>query len=560
MDRTMKAYTDQEIVSAQGSDQEMLGRLSSGTTRRSLLKGGIAAAATAPFLMRLSDARAQGIEPKRGGTLTSLLTPEPAILMIGVNAQAPTLNVASKIFQPLFTYTPTLDFEPVLAKSWTVSDDHKVYTFRLQENVKFHDGTPMTADDVIFSAMKFMMTLSIRARIVFARIEKAEAPDPHTVVFTLKEPFAPFMYGFGATGFPVVPKHLYDVADMRNNPNNAKPVGTGPFKFVEWQRGNFIRLQRNEDYWKPGQPYLDEIIYRIVPDSQSRALALQSGQAQLAGGNDIEPFDLPRFQQQPGLTVTMKGWEYYGPLMWIDINKRVKPLDDVRVRRAMSMALDRKFILQRLWFGSGKVATGPLCETTKFYDPSVKMPDFDLAAANKLLDDAGYKADGSGVRFTIRHIALPYGEVWTRLSEYFRASMQKIGIGVTMETTDAGGHAARMANWDYETTANYVYQVGDANIGMEQYFASENIRKVAFNNVGGYQNERVDELLKKARYAIDPAERQKLLSEFQQIAVDDMPYIYLVQMSFPTFYSNKLHNVITTAMGIADDFDDVFIA
>ncbi len=96
----------------------------------------------------------------------------------------------------------------------------------------------------------------------------------------------------------------------------------------------------------PGQPYLDEIIYRIVPDSQSRALALQSGQAQLAGGSDIEPFDLPRFQQQPGLTVTMKGWEYYGPLMWIDINKRVKPLDDARVRRAMSMALDRKFILQ----------------------------------------------------------------------------------------------------------------------------------------------------------------------------------------------------------------------
>src|ERR1700753_4009143 len=154
----------------------------------------------------------------------------------------------------------------------------------------------------------------------------------------------------------------------------------------------------------------------------------------------------------------MKGWEYYGPLMWIDINKRVKPLDDVRVRRAMSMALDRNFILQRLWFGSGKVATGPMCETTKFYDPSVKLPGFDLAAANKLRDEPGYKPDASGVRFTIRHTPLPYGEVWTRLSEYFRASMQKIGIGVTMETSDAGGHAAKMAAWDYETIANYIYQ------------------------------------------------------------------------------------------------------
>jgi peptide/nickel transport system substrate-binding protein len=159
-----------------------------GPSRRALLKAGIAAAATAPFLMHVDDAIAQGIAPKRGGTLTSLLTPEPPVLMIGVNAQAPTLTVVSKIFQPLFTYTPKLDFDPVLAKSWTVSDDKKVYTFRLQENVKFHDGKPMTADDVIFSAMKFWMTLSLRARIVFARIEKAEAPDPHTVVFTLKEP------------------------------------------------------------------------------------------------------------------------------------------------------------------------------------------------------------------------------------------------------------------------------------------------------------------------------------------------------------------------------------
>ncbi|MGM4916449.1 ABC transporter substrate-binding protein [Tardiphaga sp. 813_E8_N1_3] len=549
--------------SEETKSQELNGDIpspASGPSRRALLKAGVAAAAVAPFLMRVDDAIAQGIAPKRGGTLTSLLTPEPPVLMVGVNAQGPTLTVVSKIFQPLFTYSPTLDFVPVLAKSWTISDDKKVYTFRLQENVKFHDGQPMTADDVIFSAMKFWMTLSLRARIVFARIQKAEAPDPYTVVITLKESYAPFMYGFGATGFTIVPKHLYDVADLRNNPNNAKPVGTGPFKLVEWQRGSFIRLRRNEDYWKPNQPYLDEIVYRIVPDSQSRAVALQSGQVQLAGGNDIEPFDLPRFQAQPNLSVTLKGWEYYGPLAWIDINKRVKPLDDVRVRRAMSMAMDRNFILQKLWFNSGKVATGPMCETTKFYDASVKLPPFDIAAANKLLDEAGHKADGSGVRFTIRHMPLPYGEVWTRLSEYFRASMQKIGINVTMDTTDAGGHTARMAKWDYETSINYIYQVGDANIGLEQYFTSENIRNVAFNNVGGYSNPRVDELMVKARYATDPGERQKLLSEFQRIAVDDMPYIFLIQMSFPTYTTKRLNNVITTAMGISGDFDDVFLA
>jgi peptide/nickel transport system substrate-binding protein len=129
-----------------------------------------------------------------------------------------------------------------------------------------------------------------------------------------------------------------------------------------------------------------------------------------------------------------------------------------------------------------------------------------------------------------------------------------------MDTTDAGGHTARMAKWDYETSINYIYQVGDANIGLEQYFTSENIRNVAFNNVGGYSNPRVDELLAKSRYATDPAERQKLLSEFQRIAVDDMPYLFLIQMSFPTYTTKRLNNVITTAMGISGDFDDVFLA
>jgi peptide/nickel transport system substrate-binding protein len=534
-------------------------RIFAGLTRRNLLKAGAALAAT-PTLMTLDQARAQGVAPKRGGILTSLLTPEPPVAMIGVNAQGPTLVVASKMFQALITYTPTLGFKPVLAKSWEISDDKRVYKFNLREGVKFHDGTPMTSEDVVFSAMKFMRALSVRSRLVFEPIEKAETPDEHTVIFTLKEPLAAFMMGIGGTALPIVPKHLNDVADYRNNPNNAKPIGTGPSKFVEWRRGSFIRLARHEEYWKPGQPYLDEIVYRFVPDSQSRALALQSGQALLAGGTDIEPFDLPRFQQQPGINVTTKGWEYYGPISWIELNKRIKPLDDVRVRRAMSMALDRDFIVQKLWFGSGKPATGPLCETTPFYDPNVKMPAFDVAAANKLLDDAGYKPDSRGLRFTLRHLPLPYGEVWTRLSEYFRASMQKIGIGIVMDAIDAGGIAARWANWDFETSVTYVFQLGDANIGLEQHFTSENIKHVAFTNVGGYKNDRIDEIFAKTRTMTDPVERQKLLSEFQRIAVEDMPYLFLTQMAFPTYYSSKVSNPVTTAMGIAGDFDDVFFA
>ncbi len=243
---------------------------------------------------------------------------------------------------------------------------------------------------------------------------------------------------FDVTTTAIMPKHIYDGTDYRNNPANQKPIGTGAFQFVEWQRGNFIRLKRFDDYWKPGQPYLDEIIYRIVPDSQSRALALQTGQVLMSGAGDIEPFDVPRFQQQANLAIETKGWGIFLAVMWIELNHRVKPLDDVRVRQAMSMAVDRDFILKRLWFGIGKAATSPVASTTRFYDPASKLAPHDIKQANALLDEAGLKPDADGVRFKLRHLVLPYGEIWSRLSEYLRASFKQIG-----DRADVGKHRHR---------------------------------------------------------------------------------------------------------------------
>ena len=224
--------------------------------------------------MTLAQARAQGITPKKGGTLNTILTPEPPILVLGVNWQGPTQIAASKIYQGLLTYTEDLKPQPNLAKSWTISDDKLVYTFHLQENVKWHDGQPFTADDVIFSIMKWHTELTPRSKPIFGNIKQAKALDPHTVELTLAQAFEPFILMFDTLAANMVPKHIYEGTEFRTNPANQKPIGTGPFQFVEWQRGSFIHLKRFEGYWKPGQPYLDEIIYKIIPDSQSRALAL----------------------------------------------------------------------------------------------------------------------------------------------------------------------------------------------------------------------------------------------------------------------------------------------
>lgn len=523
-------------------------------------RGLMAAAASAPVLMRVSDALAQGITPRRGGTLQMMLTPEPPVLQIGVNQQGPTLAAAPKMFQGLVTFSPTLEPLPLLAKSWTISPDGKEYVFSLQENVKWHDGQPFTADDVVFSIMKFHTELSPRARAIFTLIETCEAKDPLTVRIVLKQAFQPFMLMFDATAAAIVPKHLFDGRDYRTAPAVQHPIGTGPFKFTEWQRGNFVRMDRFDDYWKPGQPYLDTIIYRIIPDSQSRRLALESGQVLLSQASDIEPFDIPQLRQRPNLEVNTKGWEYFSPLSWVELNHRVKPLDDARVRRAMSMAIDRAFIVNRLWFGVGKPATGPVASTTRFFDADAKIAAFNVREANALLDAAGYPRKADGTRFTLKHIPLPYGEIWTRLSEYLRQAMRQIGVALDLESTDAGSWARRVGNWEYETTINFVYQFGDPTLGVERTYVSSNIQKVTFTNTGGYSNPQVDALFLQARSAAAAADRQRAFSEVQKILVQEVPQIWLTELSFPTVHDKKVQNVITTGLGVSKSFDDVFIA
>ncbi|CAH0206502.1 ABC transporter substrate-binding protein [Roseomonas sp. CECT 9278] len=527
-----------------------------GISRRGLL----AASATAPVLMRASEAMAQGIAPRRGGTLQTILSPEPPVLQLGVNNQGPTGIAGSKIFQGLLEYSPTLEARPALAKSWEVSADGREYIFRLQENVKFHDGRPMTADDVIFSIMKFHMEVTPRARPILQLIEVMEARDPLTIRIVLKQAFQPFLLIFHSTTTCIVPKHLFDGQDYRQAPAVQRPVGTGPFRLAEWQRGNFIRLERFDQYWKPGQPYLDAIIYRIIPDSQSRRLAIETGQVQLTQASDIEPFDVPALRSRPNLVVNPAGWEYQSPLSWIELNHRVKPLDDARVRRAMSMAIDRNFIVNRLWFGVGKPATNPVASTTRFHDASARIAAFNVAEANRILDQAGFPRNAQGVRFTLKHMALPYGEIWTRLSEYLRQAMRNIGVNFDMESTDAGSWARRVGNWEYETTINFVYQFGDPTLGVERTYVSTNIQRVTFTNTGGYANPQVDALFQTARTSAAAADRQRAFSEVQKILVEEVPQIWLTELAFPTIHDRRLNNVITSGVGVHAPFDDVFLA
>jgi peptide/nickel transport system substrate-binding protein len=511
-------------------------------------------------LMTLDEARAQGVAPRRGGTLTSILTPEPPVLVLGVNNQGPTLVAASKIYQGLIKLSPKLDPLPELAASWQISDDKRTYTIKLQPNVKWHDGHDFTAEDVVFSIMKFHMELAPRARQVFQRISEAKAVDAHTAVFTLNAPFEPFLLMFDVTSCAIVPKHIYDGTDYRTNPANQKPIGTGPFQFVEWQRGNFVRLRRFDQYWKPGQPYLDEIIYRVIPDSQSRRLAMQQGQAQLAQANDLEPFDIPQMETAPNLEVIKTGWEAFAPLSWIEVNQRLDVLKDVRFRKAMAHAIDRNFIATRLWFGGAKPATSPIASGTRFHDPAARLPAFDPRAATQLLDAMGLRPNAQGIRHSVKLLSLPYGEVWTRLSEYIRQALRQVGIDVTIESTDAGGWVRRLGAWEYELTVNFVYQYGDPTLGVARTYISSNIQKIPFTNTSGYVNPKVDELFDVAARETDPAKREAAFKQVQALLIEDQPLIWLIELLFPAVKDRKLQFPTWGGTGVHACFDDVFLA
>jgi peptide/nickel transport system substrate-binding protein len=529
-----------------------------GLTRRRMLAAA-ALAGTAPRLIRAGEASAEGVAPRRGGTLTALLFPEPPLLIPGVNNQAPALVVASKIYQGLLQYSRTLQPLPKLARSWEVSEDRRRYTFHLQEKVEWHDGAPMTADDVVFSLMRFHWELSPRAQSLLARITRAEAPDPHTVIFTLDAPSDAFLLLFDVTAAAIVPKHIYEATDFRGNSNNDRPIGTGPFRFAAWQRGAEIRLERFERYWKPDQPYLDAIVYRIVPDSQMRAVAMKSGEAELAQEDDIEPFDAGRLKAIPSLALDSGGWEYLAPLVWMELNHRIRPLGDQRVRQAISHAIDRDLLVRRVWADMGRPATSPIASGIRFHDPAAKLQEHDPRRAAALLDAAGLMPGNDGIRFSLRHLVLPYGEVWTRLSQHLWMALGLVGIELVPEAADPESWARRIAAWDYETSVNFVYQYADPTIGVERTYVSSNIRNVAFANTGGYANPEVDALFAAARDAVDPNARAIAFRQAQKILIDDVPQVWLFEPSFPTIYDRRLRGAIKLGTGVHSGFDDVFL-
>jgi peptide/nickel transport system substrate-binding protein len=495
---------------------------------------------------------------EKGGTLNMILQPEPPMLMLGLNSQGPTIFAGGQIYQSLLSYAKDLTPQPSLAKSWEVSADGLSYTFTLQDNVKWHDGKPFTADDVVFTADKFLREAHPRWRYISnTYVESITAPAANQVVFKLKKPFSAFLYAFEVSSFPVVPKHIYDGTDYRTNPANQTPIGTGPFKFKEWQRGSYVHLVKNQDYWKPGKPLLDDLYFRVIPDSASRAVAFEQGTVDVLRGGDVEGFEVRRLAKLPDVETTTDGWEMYSPLSFMLMNLRKAPFDNTLVRQAVMQAIDRNFVAKTVFFGQGVPATGPLASTTQFYTKDTAAYPYDIEKAKALIAESGVNVGAAPIRL----MPMPYGSQWDRLAEYMKQQLEQIGFQVTIQSVDAGGWSQALSDWNFDLSFNFTYQYGHPALGVARHYLSANIIKgTPFANNEGYSNPKVDELLAAGASAVKPEDAAAAYAEMQKIATDDVALGWLIEMKNTTISKSKVKGLVRSAIGLNEALEEAWIA
>ena len=505
-------------------------------------------------------------EPKHGGALTYSFTPEPtALSTIGTTA-VPTALLATKIFESLLTYEgPSLEPKPGLAESWTVSPDHLVYTFKLRSGVKWQDGAPFTSADVKFSVEKIVKPLHARGKIYFKHLVGVDAPDPLTAVFRLDQPVPFFLKAFQPSETPMFPEHLLGTTDLstfRQSEFMRQPVGTGPFMLKEWKKGSYIILERNPNYWRAGHPYLDRIVLRVIPDDNARVVALRNGEIDLAPMNSIPGAMLAVLKSDKSLTMSHEGSEGLGPVLGLLVNLREKPLSDLRVRQAISLALDRKKIAEVMFYGLGEPATNPIVHSNPiYYDKKLKPYEFNPAKANKLLDDAGYPRGANKMRFKVRLASLPYGASYDRLAEYVKLSLGTIGIDVTLVNQDMGSWLKQVyTDWDYDLASTFLHDYSDPSIVFEQEFASSAINKGGtFNNNMDYRNAKLDQILAQASSESDVGKRQKLYFEAEGILHDEMPEIFLIDQYYVNIWNKRVHGLLTNGISMYSSWDSVWV-
>ncbi len=414
------------------------------------------------------------------------------------------------IYDPLFTIGSDLKPIPVLVTAYENPDD-KTYVFHLRKDVKFHDGTALTADDVKFT-YDFIRDKNNGNRYAnyYDLVDRIEVVDPYTVKFITKEPYAPLVANLNLC---IAPKHI---AEKDPAALDAKPIGSGPYKFVEWVPQEKLVLTANTDYWVKGVPKIKDVVLKPIGEPTTRLVALETGTVDIA---DHIPPSQTKALAAKGLKVIPTQPNGYNMLTF---NQTKKPFDDKRVREAMTLALNRAEITDFVWYGQNRLLNSPIIPESWAYEPKVKNYGQDLERAKKLLTEAGYP---NGFEF---QLSLEADENVKKFVEIAQQQWAAIGLKGNMVAKEWGAYFNDITAGKYEVCAWQSLDQKDPDVPMYRMFHSKNWAPNGYNWIF-YKNPEMDKILDTARTTLDQSKRKELYQQAQNILADDYVCIFLAE-------------------------------
>ncbi|MBA4493690.1 ABC transporter substrate-binding protein [Paenactinomyces guangxiensis] len=454
------------------------------------------------------------------------------------------LHVTEQIFETLVKYDKkTTEVQPHLAESWETSPDGLVWTFKLKQGVKFHDGTPFNAEAVVYNFNRWMDKSHPEHKggefpyygYMFGGykgdkghvIKSVTAVDEHTVKFELNFPQGPFLSNLAMPPFAIA-----SPAAVKKGPDQfaQKPEGggTGPFKFVEWKKNDSITLEKNKEYWEKGLPKLDKVIFRSIPDNAARFTALQSGDIDMMDGlnpNDVQLIkgnNKLKLYEQPGMNVA-----------YLAFNTQKKPFDNPKVRQALNHATNKEGIIKSFYAGMAVPAVNPMPDIMWGYNKNIKDYEYNLEKAKQLLAEAGYP-NGFEVEFYAMTEPRPYMPDGKKVAEYMAEDFAKIGVKTKIVTYDwqtyldrtgKGEHSMALMGWNGDN--------GDPDNFLYVLLDKDNTRTPDAGNIAFYKSDELHDVLIKAQRATKQEERTQLYMKAQEIIKRDAPWVPLVHATAP---------------------------
>ena len=457
---------------------------------------------------------AEDNEPKKGGTLIVGMTGDPSTYNPDSQADGYLQPISENIFNRLIKVTNKQQIVPDLAKSYDVSEDGKEITFHLNENVKWHDQTPFSSADVKFT---FDTIISENGQLAgsLASVDEIIAPDDNTVVFKLKENDSALLGYLAWDSCYIIPKHIYEGSDWNTNPANQKPIGTGPFKFVEHIKGVNVTLERNDDYWGD-VAYLDKVIFSIIPDANTAVQALYNKELDILGV-ETPLAETNKLQSDTNIKI---GEQYWPSRYYVFFNTTESIFKDIKLRQAVSLGIDKDDIINKALKGIGEKSNTAM---TPLYDWALNttdvFPERDVKKARQLIEDAGYTADSNGMYFEATFDVFSI-EPFTDIAALVKDNLKEVGIDIKINIMEGAAWDEKV--WygrNYEISLLAGYQGPDPG-ALETRFSTGQII-----NLMNYSNLKLDEALDKGATYTEQDRRAPYYIEAQKYIVQDVPIV-----------------------------------